>query len=449
MLPKEYRTISNISGPLMMVESTRDVRYDELAEIELASGERRRGRVLEIESDRALVQVFEGTSGIDTNETKVRFLGKVQTLPVSRGMLGRVFNGRGEPIDGGAPLIAEQTLDINGMPMNPYSRDFPSEFIQTGISTIDGLNPMVRGQKLPIFSASGLPHNRMAAQIARQATVISGHEDFAVVFAAMGITFEEASFFMEDFRKTGALERTVLYINLADDPAIERISTPRIALTAAEYLAFECGMHVVVILTDLTNYCEALREISAARKERAGRLKGKVGSITQIPILTMPEDDKTHPIPDLTGYITEGQIILSRSLHRQGIYPPVDVMPSLSRLKDKGIGKDKTREDHADLMNQLFAAYSRGKDAKELAVILGEGALSDEDKAFAKFSDVFEDTYIRQGEYENRTIQETLDLGWNLLTMVPTKELKRVRDAYIDKYLKPLLEKKAAQGAKA
>ena len=469
MLPKEYRTISNISGPLMMVESTQDVRYDELAEIELASGERRRGRVLEIESDRALVQVFEGTSGIDTNETKVRFLGKVQTLPVSRDMLGRVFNGRGEPIDGGAPLIAEQTLDINGMPMNPYSRDFPSEFIQTGISTIDGLNPMVRGQKLPIFSASGLPHNRMAAQIARQATVISGHEDFAVVFAAMGITFEEASFFMEDFRKTGALERTVLYINLADDPAIERISTPRIALTAAEYLAFECGMHVVVILTDLTNYCEALREISAARKEvpgrrgypgylytdlatmyeRAGRLKGKVGSITQIPILTMPEDDKTHPIPDLTGYITEGQIILSRSLHRQGIYPPVDVMPSLSRLKDKGIGKDKTREDHADLMNQLFAAYSRGKDAKELAVILGEGALSDEDKAFAKFSDVFEDTYIRQGEYENRTIQETLDLGWNLLTMVPTKELKRVRDAYIDKYLKPLLEKKAAQGAKA
>jgi V/A-type H+-transporting ATPase subunit B len=345
--------------------------------------------------------------------------------------------------------------------MNPFSRDFPSEFIQTGISTIDGLNPMVRGQKLPIFSASGLPHNRMAAQIARQATVISGHEDFAVVFAAMGITFEEASFFMEDFRRTGALQRTVLYINLADDPAIERISTPRIALTAAEYLAFECNMHVVVILTDLTNYCEALREISAARKEvpgrrgypgylytdlatmyeRAGRLKGKSGSITQIPILTMPEDDKTHPIPDLTGYITEGQIILSRSLHRQGIYPPVDVMPSLSRLKDKGIGKEKTREDHADLMNQLFAAYARGKEAKELAVILGEGALSDEDKAFAKFSTVFEDKYIRQGEYENRTIQETLQLGWDLLTMIPVKELKRIRDAYIEKYLKPLLNK--------
>ena len=345
--------------------------------------------------------------------------------------------------------------------MNPYSRDFPSEFIQTGVSTIDGLNPMVRGQKLPIFSASGLPHNRMAAQIARQATVISGHEDFAVVFAAMGITFEEASFFMEDFRKTGALQRTVLYINLADDPAIERITTPRIALTAAEYLAFECDMHVVVILTDLTNYCEALREISAARKEvpgrrgypgylytdlatmyeRAGRLKGKSGSITQIPILTMPEDDKTHPIPDLTGYITEGQIILSRALHRKGIYPPVDVMPSLSRLKDKGIGKDRTREDHADLMNQLFAAYARGKEAKELAVILGEGALTEEDKAFAAFSDAFEDKYIRQGEYENRTVEQTLELGWNLLTMIPTKELKRVRDAYIEKYLKPRLAK--------
>lgn len=461
MLPKEYRTVSGLSGPLMMVEKTSDVRYDELVEIELSNGEKRRGRVLEIESTRALVQVFEGTSGIDVSDTKVRFLGKVLTLPVAHNMLGRTFNGRGNPIDGGAELIPEKRLDINGMPMNPYSRDFPSEFVQTGISTIDGLNPMVRGQKLPIFSASGLPHNRMAAQIARQATVVSGHSDFAVVFAAMGITFEEASFFMEDFRKTGALQRTVLYINLADDPAIERITTPRIALTAAEYLAFECDMHVVVILTDLTNYCEALREISAARKEvpgrrgypgylytdlatmyeRAGRLKGKNGSITQIPILTMPEDDKTHPIPDLTGYITEGQIILSRALHRKGIYPPVDVMPSLSRLKDKGIGKDKTREDHADLMNQLFAAYARGKEAKELAVILGEGALTDEDKAFAAFSGAFEDKYIRQGEYENRTIEETLNLGWDLLTMIPVKELKRIRDAYIEKYLKPRLEK--------
>ena len=442
----------------MMVNKVNDVSFDELAEITLDDGEHRRGRVLEIDKDRALIQVYEGSSGIDVNSTKVRFLGDVLKLPVSKSMLGRIFNGRGDPIDGGPAIIPDSYLDVNGNPMNPFSRDFPSEFIQTGISTIDGMNPLVRGQKLPIFSGSGMPHNKMAAQIARQATVISGHSDFAVVFAAMGITFEEASFFMEDFRKTGALERTVMYVNLADDPAIERISTPRLALTAAEYLAFEQGMHVLVIMTDLTNYCEALREISAARKEvpgrrgypgylytdlatmyeRAGRLRGRKGSITQIPILTMPEDDKTHPIPDLTGYITEGQIILSRGLHRKGIYPPVDVMPSLSRLKDKGIGKGKTREDHADLMNQLFAAYSRGKEAKELAVILGEGALSDEDKAFAKFADDFEDRYVRQGEYENRTIEDTLLLGWELLTIVPTRELKRVRDEYIEKYLKPL-----------
>ncbi|MCC8178968.1 MAG: V-type ATP synthase subunit B, partial [Cloacibacillus sp.] len=413
-LPEKYRTISNLSGPLMMVNKVQDVSYDELAEITLGDGEHRRGRVLEIDQDRALVQVAPGSSGIDVNSTEIRFLGDVLKLPVSKDMLGHIFNGRGDPIDGGAAIIPEAYLDVNGNPMNPFSRDFPSEFIQTGVSTIDGMNPLVRGQKLPIFSGSGMPHNKMAAQIARQATVISGHSDFAVVFAAMGITFEEASFFMEDFRKTGALERTVMYVNLADDPAIERISTPRLALTAAEYLAFEKGMHVLVILTDLTNYCEALREISAARKEvpgrrgypgylytdlatmyeRAGRLRGKKGSITQIPILTMPEDDKTHPIPDLTGYITEGQIILARTLHRKGIYPPVDVMPSLSRLKDKGIGKGKTREDHADLMNQLFAAYSRGKEAKELAVILGEGALSEEDKAFAKFADQFEARYV-------------------------------------------------------
>ena len=458
-LPEKYRTISNLSGPLMMVNKVQDVSYDELAEITLGDGEHRRGRVLEIDQDRALVQVYAGSSGIDVNSTEIRFLGDVLKLPVSKDMLGRIFNGRGDPIDGGAAIIPEAYLDVNGNPMNPFSRDFPSEFIQTGVSTIDGMNPLVRGQKLPIFSGSGMPHNKMAAQIARQATVISGHSDFAVVFAAMGITFEEASFFMEDFRKTGALERTVMYVNLADDPAIERISTPRLALTAAEYLAFEKGMHVLVILTDLTNYCEALREISAARKEvpgrrgypgylytdlatmyeRAGRLRGKKGSITQIPILTMPEDDKTHPIPDLTGYITEGQIILARTLHRKGIYPPVDVMPSLSRLKDKGIGKGKTREDHADLMNQLFAAYSRGKEAKELAVILGEGALSEEDKAFAKFADQFEDRYVRQGEYENRTIEDTLLLGWELLTIVPVRELKRVKDEYIEKYLKPLV----------
>ncbi|MDR1943501.1 MAG: V-type ATP synthase subunit B [Synergistaceae bacterium] len=463
MLPKEYSTISNLSGPLMVVDKITDVRYDELAEIRLSSGERRRGRVLEITEDRALVQVYEGSTGIDADTTKIRFLGDVLMLPVAKSMLGRIFNGRGVPIDGGAEIIPEKFLDVNGNPMNPYSRDYPSEFIQTGISTIDGMNPLVRGQKLPIFSGSGMPHNRMAAQIARQSTVISGHAAFAVVFAAMGITFEEASFFMEDFRKTGALERTVMFVNLADDPAIERIATPRLALTCAEYLAFEHDMHVLVILTDLTNYCEALREISAARKEvpgrrgypgylytdlatmyeRAGRLRGKSGSITQFPILTMPEDDKTHPIPDLTGYITEGQIILGRSLHRKGIYPPVDVMPSLSRLKDKGIGSGKTREDHADLMNQLFAAYSQGKEAKELAVILGEGALSEEDKAFAKFADLFEDTYVRQGEYENRTVEETLRLGWDLLTLVPVKELKRIRDAYIEKYLRPILAEKS------
>jgi len=456
MLPKEYKTVSNLSGPLMMVERVGEVSYDELAEIRLANGEKRRGKVLELDGDKALVQVYEGSSGIDVASTKVRFLGDVLKLPVSKDMLGRIFNGRGDPIDGGAAILAETSLDVNGNPMNPFSRDYPSEFIQTGISTIDGMNPLVRGQKLPIFSGSGMPHNRMAAQIARQASVLGGNAgNFAVVFAAMGITYEEASFFMEDFRKTGALERTVMFVNLADDPAIERIATPRLALTCAEYLAFEHGMHVLVILTDLTNYCEALREISAARKEvpgrrgypgylytdlatmyeRAGRLRGREGSITQLPILTMPEDDKTHPIPDLTGYITEGQIILARALHLKGIYPPVDVMPSLSRLKDKGIGKGKTREDHADLMNQLFAAYSRGKEAKELAVILGESALSDEDKAFAKFSDRFEDEYVRQGEYENRTIEQTLALGWKLLTVVPRRELKRVRDEYIEKYL--------------
>jgi len=444
----------------MMVEKVTDVRYDELVEIELSSGEKRRGRVLEVTSDMALVQVFEGTTGIDVKTTKATFLGKVLTLPVSRDILGRAFNGRGDPIDGGVPILPEKRLDVNGYPMNPYSRDYPSEFIQTGISTIDGMNPLVRGQKLPVFSGSGMPHNNIAAQIARQSTVLSGQETFAVVFAAMGITFEEASFFMEDFRRTGAIERTVMFLNLADDPAIERIMTPRLALTCAEYLAFDLDMHVLVILTDMTNYCEALREISAARKEvpgrrgypgylytdlatmyeRAGRLKGKSGSITQIPILSMPEDDKTHPIPDLTGYITEGQIILSRSLHRKGIYPPVDVLPSLSRLKDKGIGAGKTREDHADLLNQLFAAYARGKEAKELATILGEGALTEEDKAFAAFSDAFEDRYVRQGEYENRSIEETLDLGWELLTLIPTRELKRVRDAYIEKYLKPKIK---------
>ncbi|MDI9462760.1 MAG: V-type ATP synthase subunit B [Bacillota bacterium] len=452
---KEYRSVSEIVGPLMLVENVEGVTYYELAEIELPDGSVRRGRVLEVNRDKALVQIFEGTSGLNIHQSKVRFLGRGIELPVSMDILGRVFDGLGQPRDNGPKIIPEKRLDINGLPINPYARDYPSEFIQTGISTIDGLNTLVRGQKLPIFSASGLPHNRLAAQIARQAKVLGTGSKFAIVFAAMGITFEEADFFINDFRKTGAIERTVMFVNLADDPAIERIATPRMALTAAEYLAYEKGMHVLVILTDMTNYAEALREISAARKEvpgrrgypgylytdlatiyeRAGRIRGQEGSITQIPILTMPEDDKTHPIPDLTGYITEGQIMLDRSLHRKGIYPPVDVLPSLSRLKDKGIGKDKTREDHADLLNQLYAAYARGKEAKELAAILGEAALSDTDRLFADFADVFESRYVNQGENEDRSIITTLEIGWELLALLPRTELKRVRDEYLDKYL--------------
>ncbi len=452
---KEYRSVSEIVGPLMLIEQVEGVTYGELAEIEMAGGVLRRGRVLEVAGDKALVQIFEGSTGMNVEECKVRFLGKGIELPVSMDILGRVFDGLGRARDKGPKIIPEKRLDINGLPLNPYARNYPSEFIQTGVSTIDGLNTLVRGQKLPIFSGSGLPHNRLAAQIARQAKVPGTDSNFAIVFAAMGITFEEAEFFTADFRKTGAIERSVLFINLADDPAIERIATPRMALTAAEYLAYEKGMHVLVILTDLTNYAEALREISAARKEvpgrrgypgylytdlatiyeRAGRIKGRDGSITQIPILTMPEDDKTHPIPDLTGYITEGQIILSRSLHRKGIYPPVDVLPSLSRLKDKGIGAGKTREDHADVLNQLYAAYARGQEAKELAAILGEAALSDADKLFARFADQFENRYIKQGENEDRTVEETLNIGWELLALLPRVELKRVRDEYLAKYL--------------
>jgi len=454
-LPKEYRTISEIAGPLMLVQEVAGVKYNELVEIELADGSIRRGQVLEVSGDTALVQVFEGTSGLNLGTAKVRFLGRGLELAVSLDILGRVFDGLGRPRDTGPRIIPEARLDINGYPINPTARDYPSEFIQTGISAIDGLNTMVRGQKLPIFSASGLPHSRLAAQIARQAKVLGTETKFAVVFAAMGITFEEADFFISDFRKSGAIERAVLFLNLADDPAIERIATPRMALTAAEYLAYEKDMHVLVILTDMTNYAEALREISAARKEvpgrrgypgylytdlatiyeRAGRIRGREGSVTQVPILTMPEDDKTHPIPDLTGYITEGQIILSRDLHRKGIYPPIDVLPSLSRLKDKGIGRGKTREDHADTMNQLYAAYARGKEAKELAAILGEAALSETDKLFSKFADEFEARYVKQGENEDRTIIQTLDLGWELLSMLPRGELKRIRDEYLDKYL--------------
>jgi V/A-type H+-transporting ATPase subunit B len=444
----------------MLVEQVAGVKYNELVEIELADGSTRRGQVLEVSGDTALVQVFEGTSGVNLETAKIRFLGRTLELGVSLDILGRVFDGLGRPRDDGPRIIPEARRDINGYPINPTARDYPSEFIQTGISAIDGLNTMVRGQKLPVFSASGLPHARLAAQIARQAKVLGTDTKFAVVFAAMGITFEEADFFVSDFERTGAIERAVLFMNLADDPAIERIATPRMALTAAEYLAYDKDMHVLVILTDMTNYAEALREISAARKEvpgrrgypgylytdlasiyeRAGRMRDAKGSVTQVPILTMPEDDKTHPIPDLTGYITEGQIILSRDLHRMGIYPPIDVLPSLSRLKDKGIGEGKTREDHADTMNQLYAAYARGKEAKELAAILGEAALSETDKIFSNFADEFENRYLRQGEEEDRSITETLDLGWELLSMLPRIELKRIRDEYLDKYLPPQRE---------
>ena len=452
---KEYLTISDVAGPLIIVEKTIDVKYQELVEIELSSGEIRRGQVLEITEDKAVVQVFEGTTGVDVSNTKVRFLGKVIELPLSMDVLGRIFDGSGRPIDDGPQIIAEKKLDINGNPLNPYARDYPNDFIQTGISSIDVLNTLVRGQKLPIFSGSGLPHARLASQIARQAKVLGKEEKFAVVFAAMGITFEEANFFISDFRRTGAIEKSVMFVNLANNPAVERIITPRMALTCAEYLAFEKGMHVLVILTDMTNYCEALREVSAARKEvpgrrgypgylytdlatlyeRAGRIKGKKGSITLIPIITMPEDDKTHPIPDLTGYITEGQIILSRELHHKGIYPPINVLPSLSRLKDKGIGLNKTREDHANVMNQLFASYARGKEAKELAVILGEAALTEIDKKYVKLSDNFEEVFVKQGEDENRTIEESLAIGWKLLTIIPKEELKRIKDEFIEKYL--------------
>lgn len=461
---KEYLNVSEVAGPLLAVEGVQDAQYQELVEIALPSGETRRGQVLMSARGKALVQVFEGTTGIGLRQCRVRFLGKTLETPLSPDLLGRVFQGGGHPLDDGPPILAEVRRDINGNPLNPYARDYPAEFIQTGISTLDGLNTLVRGQKLPIFSGAGLPHSRLAAQIARQARVLGKGESFAVVFCAMGITFEEANYFITDFNRTGAIARAVLFVNLANDPAVERIITPRLALTVAEYLAFDLGMHVLVILIDMTNYCEALREVSAARKEipgrrgypgylytdlaslyeRAGRIEGKPGSITQIPILTMPEDDKTHPIPDLTGYITEGQIILSRELHRQGIYPPVNVLPSLSRLKDKGIGPGKTREDHADTMNQLFAAYARGKEAQELAVILGETALSEADKRFIKFAAAFEDRYVCQGEEEDRSIEETLDLGWELLSILPRAELKRIRESFLDKYLSARTEAAAS-----
>jgi len=454
---KEYKTVRDIVGPLMLVDNVEGVTYGELAEVQLQDGSKRLARVLEVTTDTALVQLFEGTQGIAPGRVKLRFLGRGLQVDVSPDVLGRTFDGMGKPIDGGPPVIPVKSVDINGNPINPCARNYPNEFIQTGISTIDLMNTLVRGQKLPLFSGAGLPHPALGAQIARQARVLSEHENFAVVFCTMGTTFEESNQFTEDFKRTGAIERAVLFINLADDPVIERIAAPRVALTVAEYLAFELDMHVLVILTDLTNYCDALREISAARKEvpgrrgypgymytdlstiyeRAGRIRGKNGSITQIPILSMPDDDKTNPVPDLTGYITEGQILLDRPLHSEGIYPPVNVLPSLSRLKDKGIGKDKTREDHAELMNQLYAAYARGKTAKELAVVLGESSLSAIDLLFVRFSDEFEDRFVRQRTDENRSIEESLDLGWDLLGILPRTELKRCKPETLDNRYKP------------
>lgn len=453
-MPKEYRTIQEVAGPLMMVRGVEGVTYNELGEIELSNGEKRRCKVLEVDGTNAMVQLFENSAGINLDSSKVRFLGRSMELGVSEDMLGRVFDGIGRPIDGLPEILPDERRDINGLPMNPAARVYPAEFIQTGISAIDGLNTLVRGQKLPIFSASGLPHAQLAAQIAKQAKVRGTNEKFAVVFAAMGITFEESNFFVNSFKESGAIDRTVMFVNLANDPAVERISTPRMALTAAEYLAFEKDMHVLVILTDITNYADALREVSAARKEvaarrgypgymytdfaqiyeRAGRQVGKNGSITMIPILSMPEDDKTHPIPDLTGYITEGQIILSRDLYRKGLQPPINVLPSLSRLKDKGIGEGKTRGDHANTMNQLFAAYARGKDAKELMTILGEAALTEIDLKYAEFADKFEEKYVNQGYDTDRSIEETLDIGWELLRLLPRSELKRINDKWLDEY---------------
>lgn len=452
---KEYKSISDVYGPLMIVEDVEGISFDELVEVQLQTGEKRLGQVLQVEESRAVVQIFGGGSGINLQDTKVRFQGRPLEFGVSEDMIGRIFDGLGNINDNGPEIIADESRDINGQAINPMARDYPDEFIQTGISTIDHLNTLVRGQKLPVFSGSGLPHKELAAQIARQATVLGDDDQFAVVFAAMGVTFEEAEYFMESFRETGAIDRSVLFINLADDPSIERLATPKIALTAAEYLAYEKDMQVLVIMTDMTNYCEALREVSAARREvpgrrgypgylytnlstlyeRAGRIKGSKGSVTQIPILSMPEDDITHPIPDLTGYITEGQIILDRDLDARGIEPPINVLPSLSRLKDKGTGEGKTRKDHAATMNQLFAAYAKGKQAKELSQVLGESALSETDKKYVEFTTAFEDKYVDQGFEYNRTIEETLNLAWELLAILPRTELTRIKDDLIDTYM--------------
>ncbi len=451
---KEYTSTSEVTGPLMVIEKVKGVAYAELVEVTTSAGEKRLGQVLEITDDKAVVQLFEGTSGIDTKNTKTRFTGETMKIGVSKEMLGRTFDGVGRPIDKGPPVVAKKRLDINGEAINPYARDLPDDFIQTGISTIDLNNTLVRGQKLPIFSGAGLPHNQLAAQIARQASVLGTKESFAVVFVAMGITNEEALFFKDEFRRTGAFEKTVMFLNLADDPAIERIITPRIALTTAEYLAYELGMHVLVIMTDLTNYCEALREISAARSEvpgrrgypgymytdlatlyeRAGKIKGRKGSVTQIPIISMPDDDITHPIPDLTGYITEGQFVQNRSLHQQGIFPPVDVLPSLSRLMKSGIGKGKTREDHANVSDQIYAAYARGREVRDLVAVIGVESLDDFDKKYLVFADDFEQKFVKQGYDENRNIKKTLAIAWDLLAILPESELKRINKEFIERY---------------
>ncbi len=458
---KEYKTVTQIAGPLVFVENVSGVGYSEIVEITLPDGEKKKGQVLEISEKVAVVQIFGTTTGLDTRKTSVKFLGETMKLGVSDEMLGRVFSGLGEPLDKAPKPVAEERVEIIGNAINPYSREPPAEFIQTGISTIDGMNTLVRGQKLPIFSAAGLPHNHLAVQIARQAKVRGEGEEFAVVFAAVGITNEEANFFMKDFERTGALERAVLFLNLADDPSAERLITPRLALTTAEYLAFEKDMHVLVIITDMTNYCEALREISAARQEvpgrrgypgymytdlstiyeRAGKVKGKKGSVTQFPILTMPGDDITHPIPDLTGYITEGQIVLSRDLHRKGIYPPVDPLPSLSRLMNAGIGGKKTRDDHKGVSDQLYAGYATGRDLRALSAVVGEEALSETDRKYLKFADAFEQRFIKQDYHEDRTIEQTLDLGWELMATLPESELKRVKLEFIEKYGKRFRKK--------
>ncbi len=451
---REYETLREVRGPLVVVEGISDAAYDELVEVELANGEKRRGRVLDTGFGYAVVQVFEGTTGISKTNAKVRFLARTLEIKVSEEMLGRMFNGLGDPIDGGPPIVSGTYRDVNGDPLNPAAREYPEDFIQTGVSAIDGMNTLVRGQKLPLFSGSGLPHNMLAAQIARQATVRGEEEEFAVVFAALGIMYDEALFFRRFFEETGAIKRTAMFINLADEPAMVRLITPRVALTLAEYLAFEQDMHVLVILTDMTNYCEALREISASREEvpgrqgypgymysdlasiyeRAGRAKGRKGSITQMPILTMPNDDITHPIPDLTGYITEGQIVLSRELYNRGIYPPINVLMSLSRLMKEGIGKGKTREDHANVSDQLYAAYAKAVELRSLATIVGEESLSEVDRKYLRFADAFEQKFLKQGFYENRSIEETLDIAWEVLSILPETELYRIKDEYIRKY---------------